>query len=424
MAGKRLLDLAALFNASRGVAQKHIALRGRQLDVYNRTSTLARAVRNQTERVTETAKAASILVSRLNESAPAWTSEATDDKPTAESKDGGTIPRKDAAEGKASPNPQEEGLEQDHFYERSQSNSTVDQKPTEDLEIQQEMADQYPLPDGTIPPADSEINTPAVDHDVLSTRPKDEPLKAPLENDGLKPASSDAPSIPIPRSRPLSSDIARRTQRQFEEQIPSKTADALGEISADPLEEGHDEDSFYRASGHTSPTLSSLPRVKIPKHISSIQEGDLQGLNSDTFYNAGESQKLGPIPSMEAVSGQERVPEGVNTDVFFSPRIARTLGGRPHGARERDLKLRGAASAPVEHTDLTEGKDQDTFNVRRSSQEFPIKPEESPTSSPTAKPADGNEDIEKLAQDLAKDSDNSAKVSSPKFPKMAFYADY
>ena len=414
MAGKRLLDIAALFNASRGVAQKHIALRGRQLDVYNRTSTLARAVRNQTERVTETAKAASILASRLNESAPAWTSEATDERPAAHSQDGGTIPRKDAVRGKVPQAQQEEGLGQDHFYETSESNSAVDQKPTEDLNIKQEKADRYPLPDGTIPQAESEINSLAMDHDVISTRPINESAKKPLESDGLKPASSGASSIPIPRSRPLSSEVARRTQRQFEEQIPSKTADALGVGLTDPLEEGHDEDSFYRASGHTSPTLSSLPRVKIPKHPSSVQKGDSEGLNSDTFYDAEGSQKSEQIPSGEAVPVQEQVPEGVNTDLFYSPRIARMLGGKTHAAREQNLKLKGVKSTPVDGTDLAEGKDQDTFNVRESSQELPTSPEISSNLSPAARPAEGDDGVEKLAQDLARDSNSSTKVRYPR----------
>ena len=426
MAGKRLLDIAALFNASRGVAQKHIALRGRQLDVYNRTSTLARAVRNQTDRVTETAKAASFLASRLNESAPAWTFEATDGKPPAQSKEGETIPSEDAAEGKTPLAQENEGLEQDHFYERSQSNSTVNQKPTEDLEIQQEKADRYPLPDGTIPPAKSDINMPAVDHDINSMRPKYVPLKEPLEDDGRSPASYGASPIPTPTSRPLSAETARRIQRQSEEQIPSKTADALGDVSADPLEEGHDEDSFYRTSGHTSPALSSLPRVKIPKRPSSTQKGNPDGLNSDTFYSVGESQKPEQIPSVETVPDQEQVPEGINTDLFYSPRISRMLGGKTRGARERDLKLKGANSTPVEHTHLAEGKDQDTFNVRSSSQELPISPEVSTdhSAATSQSPPDTKDDIEKLAQELARESCKPTKASSSiRADKLAFNAD-
>ncbi|KAL7797480.1 ABC1 family domain-containing protein [Trichoderma ceciliae] len=41
------IDLAAVINASRSVASKHVALRGRQLDVYSRTSSVAQLLRNQ-----------------------------------------------------------------------------------------------------------------------------------------------------------------------------------------------------------------------------------------------------------------------------------------------------------------------------------------------------------------------------------------
>jgi hypothetical protein len=94
MAGKRLLDIAALFNASRGVVKKHVAFRSRQIDAYNRTSTLARAVRNQTDRVTETVKAASFLVSRLNEEQPSWPVENVEVK-----SDGHPIPNKETSRG-------------------------------------------------------------------------------------------------------------------------------------------------------------------------------------------------------------------------------------------------------------------------------------------------------------------------------------
>jgi aarF domain-containing kinase len=42
-----LIDLAAVLNASRSVASKHVALRGRQLDYYAKTSSIATALRQQ-----------------------------------------------------------------------------------------------------------------------------------------------------------------------------------------------------------------------------------------------------------------------------------------------------------------------------------------------------------------------------------------
>ncbi|KAM0346146.1 hypothetical protein ACHAPU_005919 [Fusarium lateritium] len=41
------IDLAAVLNASRGIASKHVALRGRQLETYNRTSSVAAALRKR-----------------------------------------------------------------------------------------------------------------------------------------------------------------------------------------------------------------------------------------------------------------------------------------------------------------------------------------------------------------------------------------
>ena len=41
------IDLAAVLNASRGVASKHVALRSRQLDAYSRTSSVAALLRNR-----------------------------------------------------------------------------------------------------------------------------------------------------------------------------------------------------------------------------------------------------------------------------------------------------------------------------------------------------------------------------------------
>ncbi|KAL3427058.1 Protein ABC1-like protein, mitochondrial [Phlyctema vagabunda] len=420
MAGKRLLDLAALFNASRGVAQKHVALRTRQFDAYSRTSSLAKAVRSQTDRVTETIKAASILTSRLNENAPAWTAEVKQESTSNHANTSQPIPSKAATEA-GSPRPAPKaGVEQDHFYERSKQNSAVDPPPAEALDIQQEAADRYPLPDGTIPPKESNLNTPRIDKDstseiptgepakeptrnhglhvqqekaeryplpdgtipstnadmnipkadidFTSTRPVNEVAQTPLNSEGFQPVSSGASTILGPNKSHASSDELRKVQRQHEFQIPSRVADAEDDTATTDLEKGHDKDSFYRRSGHTSPTLSSLPRVKIPKNPSNVQAGDSHlpdaKINSDSYYNPTETTKSSPIPSVEAVPEQEQLPEGINTDLFHSPRVARLLGGKTQRSTRDDLKLRRAQDAPVERTPLSAGRDQDTFNAR------------------------------------------------------------
>ena len=72
MAGKRLLDVTKLFTAGRSVAKQHVELRQKQWDVYSKTSSLAKAVKSQTDRVTVTAGAAFDLARRFSETGPSW----------------------------------------------------------------------------------------------------------------------------------------------------------------------------------------------------------------------------------------------------------------------------------------------------------------------------------------------------------------
>jgi aarF domain-containing kinase len=403
MAGKRLLDVAALFNASRGVAQKHVALRSRHLDVWSQTSSVAKAVKSQTDKVTETAKAASFLASRLNENAPSWTAEAL------RSAEEEPIPRRESTVTEGTRSAPKEGLEQDHIYERSKSSNSSDPAPTEDLEGRQKKPERYPLPDGTIPPAKSSLNVPKGDQDVTPDRvlspPKDPLEDGQSEESALLPASAGNPTIPKPShdAKFLSSDGAKKLQRQFEQQIPSQPADADEGHSKNKLAQGHDEDVFYTPSKHASPVLSSLPRVKIPKKTENTQSNDehvqYNGINSDSYSatSAGDSS----IPASQAVPEQEEIPEGVNTDLFYSPRVAKMLGGRTQISSKGDLKMKAAEKTHPGHTTEISG----------------MKPQPD-SSAPTnsfskEKAAIGtkDDDVNQLARDIAGDLSKSSDVS-------------
>jgi aarF domain-containing kinase len=400
MAGKRLLDVAALFNASRSVAQKYVALRSRQLDVWSQTSSVAKAVKNQTDRVTETAKAASFLAHRLNESAPSWTAEASqsvEEKP---------IPSKESTEAAATRSGPKEGLEQDHVYERSISNTLLDPVRTEDLNVLQEKADRFPLPDGTIPPSNSSLNVPKIDRDATSQRdsiPPQGPLESlHSEEAALHPASSGISTIPNPSgTRTLSSDRAKMLQREFEQQIPSQPADAEEGHSDNELAEGHDEDIFYVPSKHTSPVLSGLPRVKIPKQTENTQGNDEHvqygGINSDSYSAASGEDKTSVA---QAVPEQEQIPEGINTDLFYSPRVAMMLGGRTQTSSKGDSRTKAAEKKHPGHTVEISG----------------MKPEPETTTSADSisktQASIGNEDVDvdKLAKHIARNRSKSHDV--------------
>lgn len=400
MSGKRLLDLAAIVNASRGVAQKHFALRARQIDVYNRTSTLARAVQNQTERVTETLKAASILASRLNEDPPKWASNDVDN---------GAASWK-SSQGTAEASVKERRVKQEHHGNVTKDTIAPESSAAE-LNVKQEEASRNPLPDGTIPPSNSDLQRHMEGGNGFS-RAQGDIQSSIAEVQEFKPAPWANSSMPYGGT--LSSTERRQAQRQSEFQIPSKAADSLDDIS-DPLEEGHDEDSFYKISKHVSPELSSLPRVKIPKHISDAQEGDKHisegSINSDSFYN--NVKKSQQNPSIQAVPEQE-TPEDINMDIFYSPRVAKLLGGRTHNEKKSEKEMIKAQGTPIDHTGLADGKDQDTFNVRQSSQKDttipPIQLSQADTKSPGSSDIT-QEDIQELTQ-AVDDASSQVFVSS------------
>ena len=68
MSGRRLLDAIQLLNVSKTVADRHLAIRQHQLDVYTRTSSLSKGVKSQVDGLILTAQAAAALARRFDES--------------------------------------------------------------------------------------------------------------------------------------------------------------------------------------------------------------------------------------------------------------------------------------------------------------------------------------------------------------------
>ncbi|KAI9812220.1 MAG: hypothetical protein M1826_002929 [Phylliscum demangeonii] len=168
--------------------------------------------------------------------------------------------------------------------------------------------------------------------------------------------------------------------------IPARAAAPVSHERADPVAErlaaDHDQDVFYARTKHTAPSGLSemLPAATIPEHADDAQAQapiDRVGgtINSDVFYAAGASSphEHRRVPETQAVPEQDQIPpQGVNTDVFHSPRVAKLLGRSADGVEqdgsESELKLEKASGTPVDHTALATGRDQDTFTVRRSEQ--------------------------------------------------------
>ncbi|KAF2787066.1 ubiquinone biosynthesis protein coq-8 [Melanomma pulvis-pyrius CBS 109.77] len=311
MAGRRLIDVAKLFNASKSIAKQHVNLRSQQLDVYNRTSTLAKAVKSQTERVTLTAEAAIALSKRFSDDLPSYASAAASQTTTAATTRHESIPREETVEGEPPRDDTRDGLEQDHHYDRSGRNTQTDSVPKDSMHVHQEEAKRRPLPDGTIPTTGESLENNLKGKDTFLEPPKPELPKQSLaaerheegvrEDEGIRPAASEASTIPVP------------------------------------------------------------------------------------------GQPLG-------VTGEERVPEGVNMDVFRTKRVAKMLGGNPY-ARKDQLDSKVTNGTLYNSAKSTAGHDQNSIDVQSSEQSKPYTPDRpSKSDQPTTE-----KEMHEFASQIAKD---------------------
>ncbi|RMZ73259.1 Atypical ABC1 ABC1-A kinase [Pyrenophora seminiperda CCB06] len=322
---RRLVDAAKLFNASRGIAQKHIALRTNQWDAYNKTSSLAKAVKNQTDRITLTAAAAIALSQRFSEEAPAYAKAAAERATTTQWTQQDNIPRRETIEKEGPTQGVREGVEQDHHYDRSGQNTTEAPPPTDELEIEQEKAPRSPLPDGTIPTQGLTLEQEEKRQDTFSERPAHEAPKEPLvrdksghvrhEDEGIKPVESSESTIPLP----------------------------------------------------------GQPR-------------------------GGYAQTTGAVPAHS--KEEHELPDGINTDVFHSKRVARMLGSDPLSRKEH-VQRTTSGRHPLDDRPLPS-------SVRASQASTP------PKSAQESKPAAVSEEMEKFASQLAQDAQSNIATSQPR----------
>lgn len=410
MSGKRLLDAARIYGAFKAVARSHIALRSQQIDSFTKTSTLAKAVKDQTDRVTVTAGAAFALAKRLNESEAAQSY-------TTQRDAGHATPRQDY--GQASHAHNEEGLAQDHHYKRSLENEVEDRVPDGELHIRQDRPSEAPLPDGTAfrskSPTGHAVSAPGVD--VTNTREPNAPPVDPLEHnhtgqpdmevvqkraqgtslpDGtvlpggrspgrterlvgtdtyterpsgitqhsleedhapeheLHPREADDSTIPDP------SFAARKGQQLSESQIPSNSA------TTEPQRGG--ADTFSARSQDASPNLPSLPRSKIPKHAETsegIGKVSQQSINQESFYSPSAEAKR------DSMSAND-IPADVNLNVFHSPRIAGLMesGGTEDRRKAYQMRMDAARRQhqppSVEKGKPTKAEESDTRDLAGS----------------------------------------------------------
>lgn len=420
MSGKRLLDASAVYKASRGVATKYFALRKHQLDSYSKTSTLARAVKNQTARVTLTARAASALTERFNGPGPGYSTQAK--APSNPERDA-SLPSRASIKEAANASRKAQGLEQDHLYEKSQENTTAEPVPNGGLGVKQERATSNPLPDGSVLSVGARDGQVERDLDVYSSIPHTEPAKEPLSrqfqepDSTLEPSSSARSSIlrPSVETGVPPADEIKRSQRRAEKQIPSQAAeppstkalipDMTRSSTAAAKDSGVDQqqDTCYSPLSKTGEVLSALPRVKLPKATAETQESDPrvpdEQINQDVFYSSDQASEP------EAILEQEGPSEEMYSELFHSPKVAKILKAQPRtGKSTKGLDLSDTGDVRPKTTKPSEEKDQVTFDLCTSEGEDAARQTETATATEPQNTA-SEQETQQFAEDLAKDAE-------------------
>ena len=346
MAGRRLVDLAGLLRASRGVASHHLELRKQQFESYRRTSSLWKILEYQNEESCQDQRTNKIPARKTNGSNFYYsTTSKTSTKNT-------SIPNPKSVAESNSSSARRDSVEQDHFYEKSDKNTTANPVPGSALPVEQEKAKQSPFPDGSIPP----LHKTSADPNVTISQ---------------QPSTHDI----------AEGETAKAAQRQAESPIPSQEAepppDSSRQVHDSPndaeIRVDQEKDVFYSPSADASPVLSSLPRIKVPKVFANVQEGDEhvieRELNQDVFYASHPSSGEPSSPAAQAVPMQEPT-DGMYSELFHSPKVAKMLRREPgtHSSVS-DIKLQRLKEANQTQRKQPSSADQETFPTRSGASE-------------------------------------------------------
>lgn len=367
MAGKRILDAAKLLNAGSSVAKQHYVLRRQQWDVYTKTSSLAKAVKNQTDRVTVTAAAAVELAKKFNETGPVWQQQRGQSSGVEGAEEALPASRTEVErsgfEGVENAAAQE--ATEDARARQAAAAPTVESTRAQALEARQEQAGRPIATGGAI--LEGEQDSSLEVKNAGKAQQETDEQRARLDTQAATVGSTRSQALNAGRKQAASEDDGsvsslrkRELQRQSERQIPAQTADNQSEQRAHA-----GEDTFSERTEHSSPELSSLPRVKIPREEEQThEEPTLDGINTDIFSSPKVSsmlsksgkepqnpyagrQKLPPKPLPEMVAAQERRQRELQSAASTSATPSTLQPGAEGDAETQDLAASIAQAAQV-----------------------------------------------------------------------------
>ena len=429
MAGKRLLDAAAIIKASRGIALQHVALRKHQLDSYSKTSSIATAVRSQTDSFTLLVKAASALNERTKRSGPTYSTGAS--LPDTSTKDD-RVPSQDSVKGADGDVDGREGVIQDHFYEKSRKNAAAESPPQNNLAIQQEESKGYPVLDGSDLPTGTAAS---------KTMRDEEGYHASQQNsrgqEGQEPASSGRINILAPAGScvPPKANRTGDFQQQADKPIPFQTAESpsvkasekaweIEAANSPRLEKPENniahEDVFHKSSTYISKILPPRTQFEMQEDKQGSQESGEQVshacINQDVHYSAIPEDQWQTIPRSQAIPEQNELSEKSHSETFNNSTSIAPETISPKANKNNmpgNLDLPGADENTMKQTKAAREADEVSFSMR--TQAYDRSQPSNPSSTTLATPAPdlkGKEDVHRLAADMAEDVNSMTSENS------------
>ncbi|KAL3480680.1 ABC1 family-domain-containing protein [Aspergillus californicus] len=292
MSGKRLLDAIQFLNVAKSVATKHLAVRQRQLDVFTRTSSLTKGIKNQADGLILTARAAIELAKRFDDTSP------------------------------------------------SQSSSTSAARPSEP-----------PRPSHTETKIPSSVSGASRDTGIgqLDVSPQQEEFYQPSGEPAAEPAGT--PQVKVPSStsntqvgmdKDINADVYQSPVDLGKTSSP--ILDAGGYTKTSQLNVSPQQEEFYQPSHEHTAQPARTPGADLPQNTSDTQVGMDTDINADVYQS--------PVDARKATWGQE-LPQEIMKDIFHSPRVARVLSRkaaadirfRPQSKREEVVRQAGNGAA-------------------------------------------------------------------------------
>lgn len=381
MTGRQFLDIAAIFKASRGVALRHIALRRHQFDVYGKTSSLVKAINKQASKTTPTSNSGSAFSTKRSKDDVYPTQAKQNDT----SRPSTNLPRQENSDRAQKTEGTKSALDKDNFYEGLEKSTIGQALSGSELKVQQKEAARYPLQDGSIPPAGSDIGLSNGDQDSFSSVSLKERKKDPLVSktnkakNVLQPISSNNQNIPTPTE---------------EKQPTIEKAEGRG-------------DSIERLPPISfGPRSPATPRIQTQTYLSG---------EANTIHSKSPEQS---IPEVQAIPEQGQPSDEMYSEIFHSPRVARLLKVMPEKGRPpKSLDLHGVQGTPLEQSQLSKQRDQDSFNIRPTAQpEFDGSEGTSVTKNKDLFGHPKDKDVQEEVEDIAKNSPTASSFASQVIP--------